>query len=373
MNQPPTWFATPLVALAALLVLPDPAKAEPPEYVLTANPARRVEAVQTFDITYPKFTASEWIVLAAAAPELPSQQTVSTQLSLEGKAGSDLSQLKRPIVWAKVAAGAKQQSRFRYAVTYQATLLQRRLTSRPKRKKSAQVDPLKPEEKKWYLAPTAKFYDYDAKPFQAWLDRHGLRIKATEGEVDFARRVFLVIADTCSYEARQDADLQASAVCRAGKSDCCGLSVLFVAALRANGVPARSLVGNWAESARPGQIIGDILFTQQHVRAEFFAAGVGWVPADPSGALRWKGWRWAMLQQGFGSDAGNFLVKQVDFDLVFDSGAFGQQTVVWAWGTAWPIGQGDRSGWTVKDDWKVRQIRAHESSSSEGKEDGVNH
>jgi hypothetical protein len=360
MNQPPTRFATQLVALAALLALPDSGKAEPPEYVLTAKPARRLEAVQTFDVTYPKFTASEWIVLAAAAPELPSQQMVSTRLSPEGKAGSDSSELKRPIVWAKAAAGDKQQSRFQYAVTYQATLLQRRLTPLPKGKEPAKVDPLTAGEKKWYLAATAKFYDYDAKPFQTWLDRHGLRIKAGEGEVEFARRVFLVITDTCSYEARQDSDLHASAVCRAGKSDCCGLSVLFVAALRANGVPARSLVGNWAKSASPGEIVGDIPFTQQHVRAEFFAAGIGWVPADPSAALPLKGWRWLMLQQCFGYDAGDFLVKQVDFDVVFDGGEVGQKTMAWAWGEAWPIGQGDLTGKTVKDDWKVRQIRGGE-------------
>jgi transglutaminase-like putative cysteine protease len=359
MNRRSTLFAAPLFALAALTGRSDPEPPAPPEYVLTARPVRRIEGVLTCDVTYPKLKASEWIVLAAAAPELPSQQQVSTRLRPGGKDGTDLSALKRPIVWAKVAAGDQQRTRLRYAVTYRATLLERRLVRRPKGKEPPAVRPLSEAEKKWYRAATATFYDYHARPFQAWLDRRGLRIKAGEGAVAFARRVLLAIAGTYTYEARQDDDRRASAVCRAGKSDCGGLSVLFVAALRANHIPARSLVGNWAESAKPGQVLGDIPFTKQHVRAELFAPGVGWVPADPSQTvqLRPKLNREAMLQYCFGYDAGDFLVQQIDYDLVFDTGVFGKKTVPWTWCTAWPVGEGERTGPILEEAWKVRLLR----------------
>jgi hypothetical protein len=357
MNQRVFRLVGPLIVLVAVVSVAASGQAAAPEYVLTARPARRVEAVQTFDVTYPKLKASEWIVLAAAVPELPSQQKVSTRLTPAGKVGVEASDLKRPIISARFAAGNKQTTHIQYAVTYQATLLERRLVPLEKGKRPPKVDPLTDAEKKWYLAATETFYDYEARPFQEWLDRHGLRKKADEGEVAFARRTFLVIFDTCSYEARQDNDRHASAVCRAGKSDCGGLSVLFVAALRANGVPARSLVGNWAESAKAGEVAGDIPFTQQHTRAEFFAAGVGWVPADASVAvLHFKGRREVMLEQCFGHDAGNFLVKQIDYDLVFDTGVFGKQTVFWAWCAAWAVGEGELTSPVLKDDWKVRPL-----------------
>jgi transglutaminase-like putative cysteine protease len=357
MNKNSKLFARALIAIAALVAIPDSGQAAAPEYVLTVKPAQRVEAVQTFEVRYPKIKATEWVVFATAAPDVPSQQKVSTKLSPDGHKGVELSELKRPIVWAKVAAGAEHQTQFRYAVTYRATLLERRLTPLPKSKGAPRVKPLTGAEKKWYLANTETFYDYKSKPFQVWLGKRGLRIKDGEGEVAFARRVFLTIADTCAYEARQDNDHHASAVCQSGKSDCGGLSVLFVAALRANGVPARSLVGNWAESAEAGKKVGDIPFTQQHTRAEFFAAGIGWVPVDPSAAFDFKGMREAMLDQCFGYDAGNFLVKQIDYDLTFDTGLFGRQTVPWAWCTAWPVGSGEQTTPTLKDDWKVRQLR----------------
>ena len=343
-----------LLALVLAATAAWPATAQ--DYVLTAKPVRRVEGVQTFDVKYPNFKASEWVAFAAAAPELPSQQDVSTRLSPSGKTTTEESDLKRPIVMVRVAAGEDQASHFRFTVTYQATLLERRLIPLAKGAKPPKVDPLTDAEKTWYLAPTKTFYDYEARPFQDWLDQHGVRKKGNEDEVAFARRVLLVIANTCTYEYRLDDDRHASAVCRAGKSDCGGLSVLFAAALRANGVPARSLLGHHAESAVPGAKIGDIPFTRQHTRAEFFAPGVGWVPVDPSVALSYKWNQAVMMYLCFGYDAGDFLVDQVDYDLVLDTGVYGKQTPPWVWCSAWPIGNGERTNPVLSDDWKVRPL-----------------
>jgi hypothetical protein len=55
-----------------------------------------------------------------------------------------------------------------------------------------------------------------------------------------------------------------------GYGECGDYAALFCALLRAVGVPARPVVGYWAESGRP-----------THVWAEFYLPGYGWVPADP--------------------------------------------------------------------------------------------
>jgi len=55
-----------------------------------------------------------------------------------------------------------------------------------------------------------------------------------------------------------------------GYGECGDYAALFCALLRAVGVPARPVVGYWAESGKP-----------THVWAEFYLPGYGWVPADP--------------------------------------------------------------------------------------------
>src|SRR5207244_13017163 len=103
-------------------------------------------------------------------------------------------------------------------------------------------------------------------------------------------------------------DGRASPVCRAGTTDCGGLSVLFVTILRGNDIPARTLVGRWAQSSKAKDIVGDSPYYQTHVKAEFFAEGIGWVPADPASALSEKqGDRMRCL----GRDPGNFLTMPV--------------------------------------------------------------
>jgi len=85
-------------------------------------------------------------------------------------------------------------------------------------------------------------------------------------------------------------------------SDCYGLSIAYVSALRAGGVPARVIVGRWARPSVPGK-------PQHHCKAEFHLDGVGWVPVDPTVGVESGG------EKGFGSDAGDFFIMHVDTDL----------------------------------------------------------
>jgi transglutaminase-like putative cysteine protease len=66
---------------------------------------------------------------------------------------------------------------------------------------------------------------------------------------------------------------------------CADVSAVFVAFLRAAGVPAREVFGIRAAPSKFSKAYGakgpDIT-TAQHCRAEFYIVGVGWVPADPA-------------------------------------------------------------------------------------------
>ena len=66
-------------------------------------------------------------------------------------------------------------------------------------------------------------------------------------------------------------------IVEAGHAECGGWSALFAALCRASGVPAREVWGvvkTTPDFAPPGHLKG-------HAWAEFFIAGVGWVPIEP--------------------------------------------------------------------------------------------
>ena len=71
----------PAILLAALGTLTGAARlsaADPPRYAVNAADAGRFRAVLTYDVSYPKLKAREWVWFAAAAPELPGQIKVKT-------------------------------------------------------------------------------------------------------------------------------------------------------------------------------------------------------------------------------------------------------------------------------------------------------
>lgn len=132
------------------------------------------------------------------------------------------------------------------------------------------------------------------------------------------------------------------------KSDCGGLSVLFVAAMRSQGIPARALVGRWAISATHGKHSDD----QEHVKAEFFAQGVGWAPVDVSSAVLWD--KSTDKLEYFGRDKGDHLAFALDTDVAIDTRYFGVKKVTWLQSPCyWATGAGSFAGEITEEDWKV--------------------
>lgn len=324
----------------------------PPKYQIETKSGRRVEAVATVTVHCPDFSAEKWKVLATVAPELPSQRDVSTKLSPSSISAKESSPYERPILWFEnEVKNHAEKTRFRYDVTYRATLQERKLVPVPEGSEAPTVEPLSPEEEELYLAPT-EFYDFKDAGFQSWLKTHGLDTRGGQGDVDFARKVLLVIYDTLKYQGTQVSD-RASVVCRDGKSHCGGLSSVFVSAMRANGIPARWLLGNWAGSASPPQ-------NPHHVMAEFYAEGVGWVPVDAAAAIgHFPDNREVMLERCFGTDGGNFITTQVDHGLEFDPGNGEKMVMAWPYGAS-PSGSGDLAKWDTHFDWKVKDLAAAE-------------
>ena len=161
---------------------------------------------------------------------------------------------------------------------------------------SSPVAPLKRAERAACLA-SSNHFDFTSSKFRGWLAKYDLKRRNEERDLDFAYRAMETMVKTHVYRFELKSDRSATAVCKAGWSDCGGLATVYVSILRANGIPARCLSGR---NFKPDGT---------HVRLEFYADGVGWVPGDPSVAISRHS-----AQAGFGREPTDMVIMH--FDLI---------------------------------------------------------
>ena len=331
-----------------------------PKVILATKPAKAVEATLTQTITIPDCRVDKWVLFAARPVDTPGQRHVEWAMDPPAKESQEWGPQRRPVLAARLAVKEGKNEENRHAVTvrltYKAELMSRDLKPREAASEAPAVEPPAKRERASALAATTTF-DFDSPEFQDWLDHEMLRPGEGETEMDFATRAFRWVTRSCRYEYTGDMDRKASHVCAGRKSDCGGLSALLVSALRANGIPARQLVGRWAMSEKPGEKVGEVEYHQQHAKCEFFAAGVGWVPADPSSAVLWD--KTADGLAFFGHDAGDFLAFHYDDDFRLRTVLFGTQKLPYLQQVGfWVAGDGSVDGLKYETKWEVKEVAA---------------
>jgi hypothetical protein len=319
-----------------------------PAYHLEAAPVRHIRAAYTFQVHIPKLTPQEWVLFAAMPPTMAGQQDLHVAMNHEGHLDTEKSPFRRPILAARVPAREAEEAQgVTVAVTTEATLYSRRLAA------GAPAEPvvaLDAEERRLALAKTPT-EDFTDPAFLGWLQRSRLIRGANESDVDFAGRAFLSLKHASAYLYTGPFQVrQASKVCTSLRTDCGGFAVLFVSALRANRIPARTLCGRWAKSAGSNEPM-----MQMHVKSEFWAEGVGWVPCDLSSAVQSD--RDGNTLRYFGDDTGDFLVQHTDTDLRFDTVYFGEQTRAFVQRAAyWVRGTGTSAAGQESETWQVEEL-----------------
>ena len=317
---------------------------------LETLPSVSVFAVHTHTVSAPDLIANEWVLFAARPPDLGGQNILDAATSPGSEPVYDQSPLRQPLMRARVLANSPRlKKQITFATRVEARLFSRRLIHRSG--KSPGTAKLAARERELFLRHTPQF-DYTSQVLRHWMDSNKLARAGDEGEVDFARRVFLVIVRGFKYEYLGKQDRSAANVCAAARSDCGGLAVLFATALRSQGIPARTLAGRWAVSAMPAAKIGGINYHQEHVKAEFFAQGVGWVPVDLSSAILHD--RSAGKLEYFGKDKGDFITLHFDNDLALDTLFFGVRPMpLLQRPSYWVRGSGNLDKAVVHETWKV--------------------
>jgi transglutaminase-like putative cysteine protease len=194
--------------------------------------------------------------------------------------------------------------------------------------------------------------NWQSGKFQDWLDSSGLRRRAHEAAVDYGARVFSYFRENGSYTYPPETAWNAAAVCRGLSTDCGGFSLVFVAACRANKIPARLLVGQWFKS-RGGEV--DLGSRQAHVIAEFFDPSIGWIPEDISSTLMHV--RGYADTDFFGRDPGYFFAWHVDTDFAFDVPDHPREKVQWIQNPSlwFSANAGDAAG-SASHHWSVEPL-----------------
>jgi hypothetical protein len=303
-------------------------------YVLERAESRRVWAVLTADISQPNAAVRSWYNYAPRPPDLPGQEIIKSAFT-GGAPEEDLSEGKRPLFFSKAGEAKKAH----LVLTVDATLYSRRLSPAGPGQQVPEGQELKAEDGYRFTQVSASL-DAGDSSLQQWLTESGLKRGEGENDLAFARRVFLFLRNRFSLDNSVNQDRRASRVCKAGKGDAGGLCCLYVTLLRGNGVPARVLFGRRAFTGA------------EHVTAEFFARGVGWVPVDVAQAIRDTG---LVELAHFGDDPGDLLVLHIDPDIHINNPAVSDYTDftiqnVWSW---WQ-GAGSDQGRTSEQKWLLK-------------------
>lgn len=294
---------------------------------LQVIPSKKIYACLKYEIDSPAhFIASQWIVYSPYPPVLTGQKETAARLTAQGLPAQanfvrELSPLHRAVMQLSTPAPADAHSNLSVVGEYWATLYSRKLVKRTNAGAKRSEFVLSPEEKKQLLRESETL-NFNSSEFQTWLERYQLRRQAGESDMDFAWRTFETIRALYEYHWESQMDRHLSVLCKRTGTDCGGLSYLFVGTLRANGVPARALIGRWAQSS--DRVEDGSTYGKCHVKSEFFAPGIGFVPVEMSQAVSNK---YRNASAYFGNDDGCFLTFHEDPDLIFDSLAFGPKNI----------------------------------------------
>jgi hypothetical protein len=301
-----------------LLVRTSSILAETQKFVLPRDGMFYIEAkpVSSFKATLTEHWVNPYVgrgilyVFAPALPELGGQGRVSTHLLVRGNDKLKAEKVveegigRRPMLRLRIDSNELSlRSGIPLRLEYKGILYAHTL----RRVKAPKTVPELTEQERHRYLTTSATMDYNDPEFLRWMNEQGLKRRGDEDTMQFAHRVFTHFienakygGDTSGYEARRP-----SRVCKSFTNDCGGLALLFVAVMRANNVPARTLFGRWA-------IPQTDEYGQYHVMAEFFVEKSGWVPVDISGTIVHKP---KDPNAFFGSTDGRFIAFHIDTDL----------------------------------------------------------
>jgi len=330
-------------------------------FTLIQTPTKNVLATLTNTYVLPNLKVANWCIVAAAPPTpLQTQMVKSSHLKIfDSKETSQIGTSK--IIQAgshyviRTLAKAQGPNSIHSVVAkyeIEADLYSIKLTKVNQGDFIPSVAPLSQSTREFHLRETS-LINFRNTAFAQWLDANQLHpMLLSDGTVEpllcFAYRVHLFIKTHFSYIFAKDVKgRKATDTIVSRSSDCGGYCILYSAIMRTHGIPCRSLFGRWANSGTETE-------KRVHVKAEFYADGIGWIPIDPSCSI--TGDHKEPFTLHFGQDSGEFITMHLDHNIegiettILDD----KQQQEFMQGPAyWVSGDGDFNGSTTKSIWTV--------------------
>ncbi|MEM6472049.1 MAG: C39 family peptidase [Planctomycetota bacterium] len=359
-----------VLGLQTLLLLPPGGAAEfagpePVGFRMIRQPSAKVRCRLQRSASFPQMAVSEYSLTIAIPPDHDGQEVVETTLSRGFERVKDLQDSSRELA-QKFERIAKPRVPTRIDCEADMTfqLFERKL------RKVGRSDRRRDDPNTLDAATVARFlrsdetYDFDSSEFQQWKRQRTLYPTSRQTEIEFAEAVFDRIAADYRYGFDFKQKRVASNLCRTRETDCGGLSILFVATMRSEGIPSRSLVGHYAESLSAGQRGREEPEGKRHVIAEFYARGVGWVPIDLASAILAPTAR--LGKSHFGSQSKPFATLHFDHQVRFDTRVWGEKTENFLqFPRLWFRGRGPFKNRKISDGWDVRVLKQSTGSSAQ--------
>lgn len=328
-----------------------------PDELYAAGSPRHIEVTgsQRFRITYestftwPDGGGQTAVMDLPIPPNTGGQEIESFSSNLKGRVETD--ENGHRILTATIHHGRGDARRVHWVVEIVGRFKTRQLVDGP----LPANDPVTPPTPGAFLASTESI-DWKDGSFQDWLDNSGLRRKSGEAAVDYGRRVYDYFHEHGEYSYPPSSPWSSSACCRRLRTDCGGFSLVFTAACRANGIPARILVGQNFKARKLAD--GTVALTdgrQAHVIAEFFDPQIGWIPEDISSAFLHE--RGFGDQNFFGRDPGYFFAWHTDTDFHFNTPRKPDAHVQWIQNpNLWFSENADDANDTVSHHWDIEKL-----------------
>lgn len=307
MPRPVRWSVPAVFLAAAALPAQPPA---PPAYKIVAADHQTIDAKITQTVKTTNFVVTRWVASVPEPPELPGQTNVKVTVSPQAKTVTEAGPLARKLRFVDVpVAFTAPGATLTVELGVKATLRSRKLVPLADGEAAPKVASLTAAETRYYTSP-GPTVDFEHPAVKGWVGRKGLKLGKGEDPVALAARVMDALRADFNYSYTRGR-FKASEAAAEPTSDVGGLSYLFVSAMRANKVPARPLCGRLALPRKAESKPGEFEHDWFHVRAEFYAAGVGWVPVNPGAAVLTT----VPVRDLVGADAGDFLALHADVDV----------------------------------------------------------
>lgn len=324
-------------------------------FSIARQPSRIVHAKLAVTITTPSFEADAWIFALPETPTTPGQDVRKFSTTPVSREIFGRSALRTPIRHCRIEAASNElKTSASFQSDSEVLLYTRSLVYGKAVRPRSNVEKLSDSSRSLYLRPSTEC-DYATDAFRNWKESNKFTRTRREGEVRFAQRVFKSLVNGYQYLYIPAQNRTASVLCQTTKTDCGGLSILFAAVMRSEGIPARAMSGRWAKSAVDGETVDGQRYYQYHVIAEFYAAGVGWVPVDPSSAILHD--KTEAKLSYFGQDPANFVVLHIDTGIEFDTEMHGDyRTAFFQIPLFWVKGTGTLDSRTLNEVWDVTVV-----------------